>query len=277
MCAAFDMLFRMSFGLRRATHSSMRLAHVAIVGVFWVLPCNRAGAQTQSSAAGQPAPAAVQPRVVQPGDSSLRPLTATGATTYALTLFRDGDEVPVGRLLDTVRVDTVDGNAVYRRVLTTQRGTLRLIDSTDTDARTLSPRRRRTQQQERRVLLDFTGRRVKGSLAPQDVPSVPVDTTLPFAAFDAGNWDLVLRAMPLAAGYQAQFVVFDIDVGLRRYLVAVTGTTTLYGEPTWVVKLTLGRGRESIAWIGQNTGRLLQLETTISESTMLRQVLSVQN
>ncbi|MBL0891524.1 MAG: hypothetical protein K2Y26_09450 [Gemmatimonadaceae bacterium] len=211
---------------------------------------------------------------VAPGDSALRAQRlAAGTQVFALTLFRDGDEIPVGRLRDVLVHDSSAAAPVLRRTLTTERGTLQLTDSTDSAEPGLAPLRRRSQQQNRRVLLEFVGRRVRGSLAPQDVPGVPIDTTLPVAAFDAGNWDLVLRALPLAVGYAAQFAAYDVDAGVRRYQVQVTGQTTLHGEAAWVVKLVIGRGRESYVWIGKETARLLQLETMLNESTMLRQVL----
>jgi hypothetical protein len=211
---------------------------------------------------------------IAPGDSSLRAgRMASGTQVFALTLFRDGDEIPVGRLRDVLVHDSSGAAPLLSRALTTQRGTLQLTDSSDSAEPGLAPLRRRSQQQNRRVQLDFSGRRVRGSLAPQDVPGVPIDTTLPLAAFDAGNWDLVLRALPLSMGYAAQFAAYDVDTGVRRYQVQVTGQTTLHGEAAWVVKLVIGRGRESFVWIGKESARLLQLETMLNESTMLRQVL----
>ncbi len=225
-------------------------------------------------ASASSSPAQLTTIAVVPGDSTLRvQRLVAGTQVFALTLFRDGDEIPVGRLRDVLVHDSSAGSPVLRRTLTTERGTLQLTDSTESAEPGLAPLRRRSQQQNRRVLLEFAGRRVRGSLAPQDVPGVPIDTTLPVAAFDAGNWDLVLRALPLAIGYTAQFAAYDIDAGVRRYQVQVTGQTTLHGEAAWVVKLAIGRGRESYVWIGKETARLLQLETMLNESTMLRQVL----
>lgn len=232
------------------------------------------GQGASGAAAASPSIAQTTVTMIVPGDSTLRvQRLAAGTQVFALTLFRDGDEIPVGRLRDVLVHDSSAGSPMLRRTLTTERGTLQLTDSTDSAELGLAPLRRRSQQQNRRVLLEFAGRRVRGSLAPQDVPGVPIDTTLPVAAFDAGNWDLVLRALPLAVGYAAQFAAYDVDAGVRRYQVQVTGQTTLHGEAAWVVKLVIGRGRESYVWIGKETARLLQLETMLNESTMLRQVL----
>lgn len=212
-------------------------------------------------------------RLIVPGDSLLNGSRITkDSVTYALTIFRDGDEIPVGRLRETITVDTVDGVPVARRVQRVQRGTLQLVDSTQTDVRTLAPRARGALQQNRRLHVEFTGRRVRGTVGPIDVPPVVLDTTLAVPFFDASTWDLLLRALPLAKGFAARFVVYDTEAGLREYRVQVTGRTTVQGEETHVVVLTLARNRESVVWVSTTTGQVLQIETMLGETAMLRQV-----
>jgi len=231
---------------------------VAVLATVWAPPVQ----------AQEPPP----PRVL-PGDSSLRPLPALhDSVRYTLTMYRDADEIPVGRLTELWRTDSASGTALVLRVQRLQRATMQLIDSTWTDARTLAPRARRSLQQTRRVLLEFSGARVKGSLAPLDAPPVPLDTTLRLAPFDAGNWEIVLRALPLAIGYAARLPVYDLDGGLREYLVQVTGQTTMQGKAAHVVVLTLARNRESVVWVSVETGQVLQIETMLGETTLLRQV-----
>lgn len=215
--------------------------------------------------------------LVPPGDSALHgSRIAAGTARYALTMYRDADEIPVGRLTDEIRLDTVAGTALrsvlLRRVQRLQRGTMELLDSTVTEVATLAPRWHRSLQPTRRVLLEFSGRRVKGSVGPVDVPPVPIDTTLPVPVFDSGNWDLFVRALPLAPGYAARFPVYDTDAGLREYQVEVTGSTTVQGEDAFVVLFTLGKGRESVVWIGKQSRELLQMETMLAPTTLLRQV-----
>jgi hypothetical protein len=230
----------------------------------------RAMAQASGGAAGAPAPL---PRLVLPGDSTLRGERVVPDTVrYALTLFRDADEVPVGRLTDAVTIEMLGDVRVARRVQLLQRGTDRFVDTTYTDLRTMAPRARRAVQQNRKLHLDFVGARIKGSLGPFDVPPVPLDTTLRIAPFDIGAWDLVLRALPLEKGYAARFPVYDVDAGVREYRLSVTGETTVQGEPAHVVVLTLSRTRESVVWVSIATGQVLQIETLLGEMTMLRQV-----
>jgi outer membrane lipoprotein-sorting protein len=55
-------------------------------------------------------------------------------------------------------------------------------------------------------------------------------------------------------------------------LVQVTGQTTIQGEAAHVVVLTLARNRESVVWVSAETGQVLQIETMLGETTLLRQV-----
>lgn len=239
---------------------------IAVTLVMLSAAVGMAGAQ------GTPAAVPLPPRVV-PGDSVLHGARITGSVTrYALTMYRDADEIPVGRLTDMVRIDTANGTPVIVRVQQLQRGTITLVDSTTTDLQTVAPRSRRALQQNRRLLLEFNGPRVKGAIALLDVPQVPLDTTLMLAPFDASNWELLLRALPLAKGFAARFPVYDPDVGLREYRVHVTGSATIQGEAAHVVILTIARGRESVVWVSQTSGVVLQVETMLGETTLLRQV-----
>jgi hypothetical protein len=221
-------------------------------------------------------PSAIQPPLpprIAPGDSVLRSSWRTAdSVRYALTMFRDADEIPVGQLVDVWRPDTIGGVPVVVRVQRLQRGTVQLVDTTVTDQHTLAPRTRRSLQQNRRVLLEFNGARVRGSLAPLDAPPVPLDTTLRVAPFDAGNWELLLRALPLEKDFAARFPVYDLDGGLREYRVNVTGRTPVQGEDCHVVVLTLARNRESVVWVSVATGQVVQIETMLGETTLLRQV-----
>lgn len=228
-------------------------------------------AQTPRPPIAAPLPAAA--RLVQPGDSALRgDRIGAGTARFVLTAYRDADEIPVGQLTDRLTIDTVNGTVLLRRAQRLQRGTADLIDSTITEQRTLAPRWHRSLQPTRIISIEFSGRRVKGSIGPQDIPPVPIDTTLPAPLFDSGNWDLLLRALPLETGYAARFPVYDTDAGVREYHVAVTGSTTVQGEEAHVVIFTLGRGRESVVWIGKQSRNLLQMETMLGPTTLLRQV-----
>ena len=124
--------------------------------------------------------------------------------------------------------------------------------------------------------IEFDGRRVRGRVGPIDSPGAAIDTTLTSAVFDSGNWDLVVRAMPLAANFAAIFRVYDLDAGMRDYRVRVIGNTPMYGENAHIVLFQLSDQREATVWIGDTSRRLLQVETPLGPTTVLRQTLRSQ-
>lgn len=215
----------------------------------------------------------VQAVLIAPGDSTLRGgRILADSVQYSLIAYRGEQQQMLGTAVDVVKLEMRGEVPVIHRVLTVSPGRAPLIDSTVTDARTLAPRRHRNVSSSRLISLDFNGKRVKGSIGPVDVPSLPVDTTLAIAPFDSGNWDLVVRSLPLEMGYAARFRVYDTDSGLREYRIEVTGSATVLGEAAHVVIFTLAPKRESVVWIGKESRRLLQVETLIDANTMLRQV-----
>jgi len=215
----------------------------------------------------------VQAVLIAPGDSTLRSgRILADSVVYSLIAYRGEQQQMLGTAVDVVKLEMRGEVPVIHRVLTVSSGQAPLIDSTVTDARTLAPRRHRNVSSSRLISLDFTGKRVKGSIGPVDVPSLPIDTTLVIAPFDSGNWDLVVRALPLEKDYAARFRVYDTDSGLREYRIEVTGSATVLGEDAHVVIFTLAPKRESVVWIGKESRRLLQVETLVDANTMLRQV-----
>lgn len=222
----------------------------------------------------QPTPADTAPgRWIQPGDSLLRGARLTlGTARYRLTAYRDGDEMNVGRILDELRVDSADGRPRLVRVQRLERGTQRLIDSTWTDLATLTPQRHRSEQPQRRIGIDFSGRKIRATVGQPDAVPAVIDTTLQRPVFDSGNWDLLLRALPLAPGLRVRFLVYDTDAGVHEYRLAVTGTAPIQGEPAYIVRFALSRTSEAYVWVSVATGTLLQMETMVAGSTLLRQV-----
>ncbi len=238
-----------------------------------VLSTGASRASAQVSTSSPPAAVAVPSRRVAPGDSSLKSARLKSDTlTYTLMAYRDGSEVNIGTITDELtRVG--DEKPAWRRVLAVHRGQSMLLDSTMTDAMTMAPRQHRSFQPTRKMRVDIAGQRVRGTLGPLDGPGVAIDTTLATPFFDSGNWDLIVRTMPLVKGYEAVFRVYDLDSGLKDYIVRVIGATTMAGEPAHVVQFRLGAGSEATVWIGAESRRLLQVETILGPTTVLRQTL----
>lgn len=235
----------------------------------------RAQGAPPSTTAPTPAMTPAQPRRIVPGDTSLRGARLRADTlVYALTGYRDGDEIPVGTITDILSREEGDTPRL-RRTMSVQRGQSRLLDSTVTDMQTLAPRMHFSVQPQRQLRVEFTGSRVRGTIGPVDAPGVAIDTTLRSPVFDSGNWDLVVRAMPLAPGFAAVFRVYDLETGMHDYIVRVIGSTPMHGEPAHIVLFQLGGQMEITVWIGETTRRLLQVETPLGPTTILRQTLRV--
>lgn len=226
------------------------------------------------TADAQVPPALVAPaKRVAPGDTSLRVSALQSDTAvYFLNYYRDGQEISVGTITD-VLTRTAGGNPQLRRVLLVERGQTRLTDSTLSDGRTLAPRRRYSWQPQRELRLEFNGLKVKGMIGMPETPGVPLDTVQMIASFDAGNWDLVLRALPLAPDYAAEFPVFDVESGTHLYGVRVIGSTPMMGETAHIAMFRLGGALEVKVWIGATSRRLLQVETPMGGSAYLMQTL----
>lgn len=210
--------------------------------------------------------------IIQPGDSVFdASRLETDTARFSLVVWRGESRTVVGQLTDILRRDSTANRVLLMRTQTLRRNGSQLVDSTVTDGYTLVPYQHSALQVSRMFNIRFQHRRVRGSLGPIDAPPIPIDTTLPSAAFDASNWDLLVRALPLTKGYAARFPVFDPDAGLRTYGIRVTGSAIVQGEDSHVVVLTLAKGRESVAWIGKESGKLLRVQTLINSNMMLEQ------
>lgn len=271
MSAATRLITRITPRLTATLVAAVLAAPTFAVGTLAV---GTAAAQTAAtSPATSPATSQPAPKRIVPGDSTLRPARLHSDTlTYELVGFREGQVVPVGTIRDELTLE-VGPPPQLRREIVVQRGSARLIDSSLTDVATMAPRRHVSRQPQRDIQLNIVGRRVRGTIGPSGTPGAAIDTTLGSMVFDAASWDLLVRTMPLARDYAAVFRVWDIETGLRDYTVRVIGSTPLRGETAWILLLQLGGPREITVWIGQTTSRLLQVETPVNETTVLRQSL----
>lgn len=251
------------------------LSHVfacQVLGLLATTVVRAQGAPPAMPPAATP-PAAEVFRFIQPGDSLLRGArVATGTFRYTLTAYRDADEFPVGRIQDEIAIDTVNGVPRLRRVQTLQRGTQRILDSSYTNAATLAPTWHQSEQPTRRITIEFGGRKVKAMVGMPGATPAVIDTTVQRPPFDSGNWDLLLRALPLEKGLRVRFLVYDTDAGVHEYRFAVIGSTTVQGEEAHVVTFQLSRTSDAIVWVGKTSGQILQMETMLAGNTLLRQV-----
>jgi hypothetical protein len=245
---------------------------LGVVALPALTPVRHGGAQT-ASAPSIPSDTASPGRWIASGDSLLAgSRVLLGTSRYRMTAYRDGDEFPVGRIQDVISLDTVNGVPMLRRVQQLQRGTQRILDSTLTEYATLAPRLHQSEQPNRRIGTEFNGRKIKVAMGVPGATPVVFDTTSRQPVFDSGNWDLLLRALPLEKGLRVRFLVYDTDAGIHEYRLAVTGSALIQGEEAHVVTFTLSRSSDAIVWVGKTSRELLQMETLLTGNTLLRQV-----
>lgn len=217
-----------------------------------------------------PAPAAgpaPEDGIVAPGDARVDGRRLTAVTeTFAWTLVDSAGEHPAGTRTDELSVR--DG--VVRRVQTVRRGPTALVDSSEAEARSLRPASHVSHQPTRVTRLRFAGDRVAGEVAPRDGERRVVADSLERAAFDSGNWDLVVRALPLRSGLAGRMPVYDQDNRLGWYEFRVLDPEAVNGAPAWRIEATLGRSRMTM-WVDERTRAVVAAESRFPDGRILRQ------
>ncbi len=207
-----------------------------------------------------------------PGSPNIEPTRIRyGTFEYTLIVLRDGEEQIVGSLIDEIL--PIRGDAVINRVQTTKRSGGPFIDSTVTDAETLAPRWHHGVQAKRSILLEFAGTKVTGTISVPNAKDRAVNVTLPDQAFDASNWDLAIRALPLEDGDAAVVQVYDVDQQIHRYNVRVAERDMRGKSYVIHVIVQLGKNNEAHVWFDDVTRTLLRIETPIGPGVLLRQIL----
>ena len=218
------------------------------------------------------APRTLHAQTTIPGSPNVEPTRIRyGTFEYTLIVLREGEEQIVGSLTDEIL--PIRGEAVINRVQTIKRSGGPFIDSTVTDAETLAPRWHHGVQPKRSILLEFAGTKVSGSISVPNTKDKAVDVTLPDQAFDASNWDLAIRALPLEDGDAAVIQVYDVDQQLHRYNVRVAERDMRGRSYVIHVIVQLGKNNEAHVWFDDLTRTLLRIETAIGPGVLLRQIL----
>lgn len=181
---------------------------------------------------GVPHPAPLKAIVAaRPGASSSRFLlrfAPTSADTLAV----------VGTRTVTERTS---GAVIERVILYDYAAHGQTVDTTLSDARTLAPILERTHKASGIIFLDFAGRIVTGRLTTPDGTRAIADT-LGAPAFNSTDLDLVVRRLPLAAGYATRLPLYDPEFGGFRHADArVSRRQTPEGSDAWVVQVHDGK------------------------------------
>jgi hypothetical protein len=184
------------------------------------------------------APAAAQPAVLRPGRAGI---SAEGLVARVETFevyVADGDGSPLGTMTLRTRMGTSDGTeSIIRTETTLIDGELAQVDSFWLDRRTLAPLGFHSSTEEHTMTLAFTPGAVR-SVYDADWGADTADVPLPEPVFLAPATDLLLSALPLAAGYTARLAVYDQEAGIGTMAVEVEGAD----------EFPAGGGRRVAAW-----------------------------
>lgn len=196
-----------------------------------------------------------------------------GVVEYTLTLVKEGeDDEYVGIVRDEI-LPFFEADPVLRRVQVLIRSGAMTIDSTWSDGENLAPRWHKSVQPKRTIEFEMSGLELRGVIAPNDTTAITLDTTFKEQVFDASNWDLVVRALPLNIGDASTIATWDAEKKGQQYSVRVIDRQSWKNTDVIHVTVELGGGRMAHAWFDENTRVLLRVETQLSPDTVLRQIL----
>lgn len=168
-------------------------------------------------------------------DSRLEP----AAWEATITLHRGDQAIPAGSA--TYRLLELSGDRwAYITTVTTQLGTA--TDTSIARRGTLAPISHRSHAVPRTLALDYEGGTVTGTYTPRDSAPRPISRVTDPPAFDAAMLDVVIGALPLAAGYTTRLPLYvEEQGGLAWADVRVAGDTVAEGTPAWDVRVGLSR------------------------------------
>ncbi len=179
-----------------------------------------------------------------------------------------GEQRRTGVIIDQIDTVTVDGETMFRRVCRTT--DVLLGNSVDTlvDAFAgLQPRSVRSHSDRATERLDWRANRVVGAFEESDKPSRSVDSPAPPGWYSPASFDLIVRASPLADGYEISVPSFSGRDGSRVLTAKVTGSelTDDYGD-TWRVEADIA-GLPVTFWISKTSRRLVREVMHVSPGT----------
>jgi hypothetical protein len=225
--------------------------------------------------AQQPTPPTPAHRVVAPGAAEVRPRPVReGTDTLQMVMAMGGVEVPVARLIMETRVDRAapGGPVIHRAEETVSRVVPATIDTFALVAATLAPVWQRTYET-RTVALDYDSAGVHGTIT-EGGRSGRVEVRLPTRVWYDNGMDLLLGALPLAAGYEASLPVYDDATGRVAWRdIRVSGQEQVPGQSgavsAWRVE-TSKAGKESTYWMDPATGQMLVWSMKLPNGADLR-------
>ncbi len=166
------------------------------------------------------------------------------------------------------RVLLTDTDIIWQQSITDATG--RMADSSVADRATLAPRWHRSDSERRSMALEFTRGHVTGKYADAGEPAYEINETVSERTYDSNMLDLLVAALPLAAGYRGRLQVFLWEAGGEIPAdVAVTGSEDVDGQSAWVAEVTL-MGKPARYYVSKREPRVLRISSSPAPGVEIR-------
>ncbi|MDQ2931011.1 MAG: hypothetical protein M3Y05_09390 [Gemmatimonadota bacterium] len=203
---------------------------------------------------------------------------ADGTTRYDMTVqqARDSTAKPLGTMTVTQKTINCGSSDVIMRVIVYDYGSAgHVVDTTLSMAATLAPISERTRKSSGDIVLDFSGRLVRGSMTRAGATRA-IHDTLATPSFNSTDLELVVRSLDLRFGITTVLQIYDPEYGGYRpdsvNVVQLDPAKEPDSESTWVVH-SRDRRLESTYRISERSRRLLAIDVH-ADSTRYRITLS---
>lgn len=107
------------------------------------------------------------------------------------------------------------------------------------------------------TFLDWADGRIRGRSQSMGAAAVPVDEVFPASAYNSASFDLILRASPLALGYDVAVPAYISSRGVVTLTAKVVGEELIGDEAAWRVDADF-TGMAVTFWIAKSSRRLLK-------------------
>jgi hypothetical protein len=194
-----------------------------------------------------------------------------GTDSLEVFVVRQGRPVRTGAIVDRLDTVRVDGDLLLRRVY--RRTDAALGNGVDTLVDRfpdLAPRSvRSTSDGGGTETLTWRAGRLTGAVERSGTSTRAIDTTVAASAFSRSSVDLVLRASPLAVGYEVAVPAYSARQGAATITARVAASETLPGFGTaWRVEADYG-GMPVTSWIDAKARRVVRQVIRVAPGTEL--------
>lgn len=207
----------------------------------------------------------------------------TGKSSYEFFLKKNGQQQAVGGLQEDLKKITYQGKSHYLRVCHITFGANTILDSGLAATYSLQPVFHRSLQPGKKMLFDFQGSLVLGSVDSRDSTGshlLPVNHTSSHILFDSYFEDIIARSLPFKKGMVLRFPEYIYERGGQVWsIVEIKGLKKIEQSKNATIKCREihfyemdSKGnttRETIYFIDENSRSILSREYIIGNTRIL--------